>query len=89
LLREAASGSLAVAPRAREDARVCFYVTQCCNWIFSTFNAGDYQRWREQPLDHWRNQPSIQRMLRAIIGNVPVAVLNHQAAVADLPPAQA
>jgi hypothetical protein len=83
LLGEAAAGRLEVTEAMRDDARICFYVTQCCNWVFSVFNPGDYRRWRAQPLAFWHRQPAIQRMLRAIRTDTPVAVFNHEARIAS------
>lgn len=79
LLVEAASGRLQVTDAMQEDARLCFYVTQCCNWVFSTFNPADYQKWSCESLEHWRHQPATQRMLRSLLENTPVAELNHRA----------
>ncbi|MBI2262588.1 MAG: hypothetical protein HYU62_13100 [Caulobacterales bacterium] len=77
LLVEAAAGRLQVNEAMRQDARLCFYVTQCCNWVFSPFNPADYGEWSRKSLEHWRRQPTIQLMLRSLLTNTPVAALNH------------
>ncbi|MBA4804667.1 MAG: hypothetical protein H2038_08470 [Brevundimonas sp.] len=79
LLEAAARGDLHVTPAMQEDARICFYVTQCRNWVFSTFNPADYVRWSREPLQHWRSQPAVRRMLESLLTNTPVAELNHAA----------
>lgn len=79
LLVEAAAGRLQVTGAMREDARLCFYVTQCCNWVFSPFNPADYRKWSRESLEHWRRHPATQRMLRSLLTNIPVAELNHAA----------
>lgn len=81
LLVEAAAGRLQVSDTMREDARLCFYVTQCCNWVFSTFNPADYRKWSRESLEHWRRQPTTQSMLQSLLTNTPVAELNHLARV--------
>lgn len=82
LLVAAAEGRLSVDPRQRENAELCFYVTQCCNWVFSVFNPADYRRWSVLPLDRWYQEPAVQRMLEALATNTPVAVLNHEVRIA-------
>lgn len=79
LLVQAATGRLRVTDAMREDARLCFYVTQCCNWVFSTFNPADYRKWSRESFEHWRRQPATARMLRSLLTNTPVAELNHTA----------
>jgi hypothetical protein len=79
LLVQAAAGELKVTNAMRQDARLCFYVTQCCNWVFSTFNPADYSKWSQESFEHWRRQPAIGRMLRSLLANIPVAELNHAA----------
>lgn len=77
LLSAAAAGELAVTEAMREDAQICFYITQILNWVFTPFNPGDYARWSLRPLAHWAAQPAVRRMIRSLIDDVPVAVLNH------------
>jgi hypothetical protein len=79
LLGRAARGELAVTSAMREDAKLCFYITQCCNWVFSAFNPGDFARWIAEPITRWEGEPAVARMVQAIISGVPVAVLNHRA----------
>ena len=78
LLSRAANGELEVTEQMRADARLCFYLTQCCNWIFSVFNPTDFKRWIREPLSRWYEQPSVQRMLASLATGVPVALLNHR-----------
>lgn len=79
LLGRAARGELEVTAQQREDAQLCFYLTQCCNWIFSAFNPTDFNDWSREPLSHWHAEPAIQRMLVSIATGEPVALLNHRA----------
>lgn len=77
LLEKAGRGELEVAAEQREDAKLCYYITQCCNWVFCDFNPANYPGWIEHPLDHWYRQPEVSRMVHAINTGVPIAVLNH------------
>ena len=80
LLLQAATGAKSVTLPMREDAKLCFYITQCRNWVFSKFNPGDFPQWIDRPLSHWQKQPTVARMIESLITGIPVAVLNHRAA---------
>ncbi len=82
LLSAAANGQLLVTDAMRRDATLCFYVTQCCNWVVSLFNPEDFKQWSRVPLATWAAEPATQRMLAALRHNIPVAVLNHDARIA-------
>lgn len=79
LLGQAAVGQLRVSEAMRDDARLCFYLTQCCNWVFSPFNPADFKRWIDKPIAYWQEQPSVARMIEAFNTGQPVALLNHHA----------
>jgi len=79
LLGDAASGKLGVTQAMSDDARLCFYLTQCCNWVFSAFNPADFARWIDEPIAHWQGQASVVRMIEALNTGQPVALLNHHA----------
>ncbi|MFN6934483.1 MAG: hypothetical protein ACK4NZ_04960 [Tsuneonella sp.] len=78
LLARAAAGQLSVTEAMREDARLCFYITQCQNWVFSPFNPADFALWSRRPISHWQAQPAVSRMVRSVLTGTPVAVLNHR-----------
>lgn len=80
-LAEAAQGLLQVTPAMRDDAHVCYYLTQCCNWVFSPFNPSDFQDWGKLGPAHWRADATVQTMLTSLQHNIPVALLNHRAAM--------
>jgi hypothetical protein len=77
LLDDAAAGKLKVGAAERELAQLCYYATQVSNWVHSAFNPEQFKAWRKQPLSHWLDEPPTNRMVQALIDNVPVAVLNH------------
>ncbi|MXP10911.1 capsular polysaccharide export protein, LipB/KpsS family [Pseudoblastomonas halimionae] len=78
LLQRAADGELKVSEHRREQALLCYYLTQRCNWVFSPFNPGGFKRWSKHSLAHWLSQPTVDRMVSAVIDDTPVALLNHR-----------
>jgi hypothetical protein len=83
LLDNAAGGRLVVTNAMRDDARLCFYTTQGCNWVKSVFNPEDFKRWSRVDIETLASDPPIDRLLAALLTNTPVAVLNHEARVAE------
>lgn len=77
LLQQAAAGGLAVNDAQRHDALLCYYLTQCCNWVFCPLNPADFHEWSQRPLSEWFADANVQRMLHSLRDNVPVAYLNH------------
>lgn len=78
-LSNAVQGRYAVTPSMKEDAVCCYYLTQCCNWIASPFNPGDFNDWGKYDLEKLYGLASVQLSLAAIQNNVPAAILNHRA----------
>lgn len=76
-LERAVNGEYVVSPEMRRDALLCFYLTQCCNWIATPFNPGDFPEWSKYELQTLYAQESVQLMLRSLTENVPSAFLNH------------
>lgn len=79
LLREAVDGRRPVTPAMQQDALTCYYLTQCCNWVFTPFNVPDFPKWSALDFRRLAEDASVRMIVRAIEENVPVAVLNHQA----------
>jgi hypothetical protein len=77
LLSQAARDELTVDAAQRHDALLCYYLTQCCNWVFSPLNPSDFHQWSHRSLADWYADPNVQRMLVSLRDNVPVAYLNH------------
>ena len=76
-LEDAAAGRLMVSDAMRDDARLCFYVTQCCNWVVSAFNPEEFKIWSRIDLAALAVDPPILRALEALRTGTPIAVLNH------------
>jgi hypothetical protein len=79
LLSEAVSGLSPVTPAMRNDALTCYYLTQCCNWVFTSFNVPDFQEWSRRDLHLLAQEVSVRTIVRAIEDDVPVSYLNHLA----------
>lgn len=76
-LRKAANGTLAVTEQMKEDALLCYYITQCCNWLFTDFNTENIEVWKNLTLDQLYQQETVQLMLECVADNIPIAYLNH------------
>lgn len=82
-LTRAAQGLLVLTEDMRVDAHLCYYLTQCCNWVFTPFNPSDFQDWGVMPAEQLNADARVQCILESIQNNVPVATLNHLARVAE------
>lgn len=82
-LRRAAERQLVLTEAMRIDAQLCYYLTQCCNWVFTPFNPSDFQDWSVIDAEQLNVDTQVQRILESIQDNVPVATLNHRARVAE------
>jgi hypothetical protein len=91
LLTRAAARQLLVTSQMRQDASACYYLTQCCNWVFTPFNPADFVKWSQRELRELQADPTVRGILRSLTDNVPVAFMNHEARwqAADREPAPA
>lgn len=78
-LSEALAGLLVVSPSMRDDAIYCYYLTQCCNWVFSPFNPEGFEEWSRFDLSELGQHEKVEMTMQALEGNIPVAYLNHLA----------
>lgn len=81
-LSSVASGGLLVTEAMRQDAMLCYYVTQVCNWVFSPFNPAEFHLWSRIGLNRLEADPKVQSVVLALQQNLPIASLNHQARLA-------
>jgi hypothetical protein len=82
-LSDAVSGQYAVTQTMRDDAMCCFYLTQCCNWVFSPFNPEGFPEWGRYDLDKLSQLDKVQMTIHALEQNVPIAFLHHRSRLAD------
>lgn len=80
LLHQALAGELKMTAEKKEAAWRCYYLTQCCNWLHTTFTpqAGDFKKWviadPEEVISSWE----VANILNAIDSNIPLAIINHR-----------
>lgn len=85
-LADAAAGRLQVTPAMAADALACYYLTQCCNWVYTPFTVPDFDTWINTGIVDLIGQESVQRVVQAVEQNIPAAILNHRARlVQELP----
>lgn len=77
LLLRACSGKIHVTEAERDNALICYYLTQCCNWVFTAFNPGDFSEWSNRSIEQWNADQTVQKVLESLVSNVPIAYLNH------------
>lgn len=77
LLSKAASGELVVSEEMKDKALIAYYLTQCCNWIFSDFNPWDFHTWKKKPLEIWLSDENVGVIINTLRDGTPVACFNH------------
>lgn len=76
-LSNAVRGNYSVNAAMKDDAICCYYLTQCCNWISTPFNPGDFADWSKYSLNDLYMLDPVQLSLDSIQDSIPAAVLNH------------
>lgn len=76
-LLDAVSGKFIVTQALREDALSCYYLTQCCNWVFSPFNPEGFTEYSLYDLNQLGQLEKVLLIIQALEQNIPVAYLNH------------
>jgi hypothetical protein len=76
-LADAAAGRIQVTTAARDDALFCYYLTQCCNWVFTPFTVESFAEWSSEALALLTRHDSVRKIVAALERNIPVAYLNH------------
>lgn len=81
-LLRAAGRQLVLTEAMRVDAQLCYYLTQCCNWVFTRFNPSDFLEWSAKPAEELYADTDVHCILECLQDNVPIASLNHLARLA-------
>lgn len=76
-LNKAVMHGYMVTSEMKDDAMYCYYLTQCCNWIFSPFNPEGFSDWSSYDLDKLCTHETVQMIITSLMNNIPVALLNH------------
>lgn len=79
-IRDGVSEKLILSESQKNDAALCYYLSQVCNWIFTDFTATmeDFVKWVKMDPNAIFEMPEIQIMLHSLIDGIPVALIQHQ-----------
>lgn len=79
LLQKALNGKLVVDKKKQEDAWRCYYLTQCCNWHYTTFTPqpSDFDKWIIENPEELLAKQEVLDILDAIEKNIPLSILVH------------
>ncbi len=83
-LDDAVAGRRAVTPAMREDALCCYYITQCCNWMQTSFTVPDFPAWSRRPFAELARDATVDTVMTSVISDTPVSLLNHHRRWASL-----
>lgn len=78
LLDRASNGDLAVTPEMKDLAILCYYLTQCCNRVYSDFNPAQFHLWIQNSIDNWYVDQSVATILETLRSGNPIAFSNHR-----------
>jgi hypothetical protein len=81
-LLNAPSGVYSVTPEMRRDSLYCYYLTQCCNWLFTPFSPEGFTDWSHLDLGELAMHRDVQSTLECVQDNIPVAYLEHMTRLA-------
>ena len=76
-LCEAVTKRQSVSEAIKESALCCYYLTQCCSWIFTPFNPEGYQDYSRLKLSELEKFDEVKMVLEAIVTNTPYSYLSH------------
>ena len=76
-LIDAAAARYTVTDQMKDDALLCYYITQCCNWVASPLSPEGYDDWIQFSFSDLVSQPSVNLTFSAVHDNVPVSFLMH------------
>jgi Capsule polysaccharide biosynthesis protein len=82
LLDRALSAQLPPLPQQREKAWLCYYLSQCCNRVWSDFTPqpNDFWKWCVRPPTEIFEDPAVEDLLTSIDEHVPLALVRHHRA---------
>lgn len=85
-LIDAVAGRYQVSEPMKADALLCYYLTQCCNWISSPLSPEGFDDWVDMPFKDLINQNGVRITTATIRDNVPASFLAHLENAGDGPP---
>jgi hypothetical protein len=78
MLRRGIAGELSIDSDQVRAAWCCYYLAQCCNWIFSDFTPFMFAKWAAMEIETLYRDPAVHDVLRAIDENIPLAIVRHR-----------
>jgi hypothetical protein len=76
-LVDAAAARYSVTDQMKDDALLCYYLTQCCNWVASPLSPDGYDDWIQFSFLDLVAQPGVNLTFSAVHDNVPVSFMKH------------
>lgn len=76
-LDDAVAGTRSVTPAMREDALCCYYITQCCNWMQTSFTVPDFPAWSRRSFVELTRDATVDTVMTSVASDTPVSLLNH------------
>lgn len=63
-----------------ENAELCYYFTQVCNWIFTDFTANntDFHKWSNSSFNEILNDETVQDIITSFSKGIPIALLHSK-----------
>ncbi len=77
-LRRGIAGELSINREQVRAAWCCYYLAQCCNWIFTDFTPAAFAKWADAGVEALDGDPAIQDALKAMDENIPLAIVRHR-----------
>lgn len=77
-IKSATNKSYIVDEQRKQDAMLCYYITQCCNWIPTPLSPEGFEEWSRLDLDQLYQNEAVQLTVRALDENIPVSYLQHE-----------
>ena len=76
-LIDVVAGRYQVSQSMQADALLCYYLTQCCNWISSPLSPEGFDDWVDVPLAELMSRDGVRITAATIRDNVPASFLAH------------
>lgn len=76
-ISNAIEGRYSITNDMKDDALCCYYLTQCCNWLFSPFNPEGFSDWSKYSLEELYTLDTVQLAVTSLQDDIPVASMNH------------
>lgn len=62
----------------KNDALLCYYITQCCNWISTPLSPEGFDTWSTLDFSELYEHEAVQLTVKALDSNIPTSFLQHE-----------